>query len=77
MSVIPAEAWTAKKYVNLFPYSYWFAIKCFFGHAGCDYSAGLRGTIFIAMYVLSYIAQGLLIRYAEGATLLAIVQVRV
>ena len=32
--------------------------------------------MFIIMYVLSYIGSGLLLRYAEGATYLAIVQVR-
>ena len=56
-------------------YSYKFAIQCFFGSAGCDYVPGLRGTVFIAMYVISYIGSGLLIRYDEGATYLAVVQV--
>ena len=56
-------------------HSYKFAIQCFFGYAGCDYLPGLRGSIFIAMYVISYIGSGLLIRYAEGATYLAVVQV--
>lgn len=60
--------------IQQFGRSYWFAVKCFFGGAGCDYSAGVRGTIFISMYVLTYVSQGLLIRYAEGATFLAIVQ---
>ena len=31
--------------------------------------------IFIAMYVVSYVGGGLLLRYAEGATYLAVVQV--
>ena len=31
--------------------------------------------MFIAMYVLSYIGGGLLLRYAEGATYLAVVNV--
>ena len=35
------------------------------------------GTIFILTYVLSYVGGGLLLRYAEGATYLAIVQVSV
>ena len=55
--------------------SYWFAIQCFFGGAGCNYVPGLRGVAFIAMYVVSYLGGGLLIRYAEGAAYLAIVQV--
>ena len=55
--------------------SYWFALQCFFGQAGCDYRAGLRGSVFIGMYVVSYIGSGLMLRYTEGATYLAIVQV--
>jgi hypothetical protein len=51
-------------------------VKCFFGGAGCSFRPGLTGTAFIAMYVVSYIGGGLLLRYAEGATYLAIVQVR-
>jgi len=49
---------------------------CFFGGDGCNYVPGLRGVIFIAMYVVSYVGGGLLLRYAEGATYLAVVQVR-
>lgn len=56
-------------------YSYKFAVQCFFGYAGCDYVPGLRGSVFIAMYVISYVGSGLLIRYDEGATYLAVVQV--
>eukprot|EP00731_Ephydatia_muelleri_P015989 Em0009g413a len=48
--------------IQQFGRSYWFSVKCFFGGAGCNSSAGVRGTVFIAMYVLSYVAQGLLIR---------------
>ena len=55
--------------------SYWFAIQCFLGHAGCNYLPGLRGTAFIVMYVISYVGSGFLIRYDEGATYLAVVQV--
>lgn len=56
-------------------YSYWYALQCFFGQAGCDYRAGLRGSIFIGMYVVSYVGSGLMLRYTEGATYLAVVQV--
>ena len=56
-------------------HSYWFAIQCFFGHAGCSSTPGIRGTAFITMYLLSYIGSGFLLRYAEGATYLAVVQV--
>ena len=56
-------------------FSYKFAVQCFFGSADCDYVPGLRGSVFIAMYVISYIGSGLLIRYDEGATYLAVVQV--
>lgn len=50
-----------------------YGVSCFFGGEGCSAESGLRGSIFIGMYVLSYIGTGLLLRYAEGATLLAIV----
>ena len=60
---------------NKKPFSYWFALQCFFGRATCDYFPGLLGTVFIFMYVLTYIGSGLLLRYAEGATYLAVVQV--
>ena len=63
------------EYLLPFSFSYWFAIQCFFGHAGCDYLPGLRGSVFIAMYVISYVGSGLLIRYDGGATYLAVVQV--
>ncbi len=56
--------------------SYWFALKCFFGHGDCNYTPGLRGVVFVVMFMVAYIGGGLLIRYAEGATYLAIVQVK-
>lgn len=56
-------------------YSYKFALQCFFGGANCGYQPGLMGTIFISMYVMSYMGMGLLLRYSEGATYLAVVQV--
>lgn len=56
-------------------FSYWFALQCFFGRDTCDYFPGLLGTVFIFMYILTYIGSGLLLRYAEGATYLAVVQV--
>ena len=55
--------------------SYQYALYCFFGGRGCNYVPGLRGVVFIAMYVLSYVGGGLLLRYAEGATYLAVVNV--
>ena len=55
--------------------SWWFGVQCFFGAAGCDYRSGTRGTIFILMYVLSYVGGANLLRHAEGATWLAIVTV--
>ena len=55
--------------------SYKFALSCFFGGSGCDYVPGLRGMVFIVMYMISYIGGGLLLRYAEGATYLAVVNV--
>ena len=55
--------------------SWWFGIRCFFGGAGCSATPGIRGTVFILMYVLSYIGGANLMRHAEGATWLAIVTV--
>lgn len=51
----------------------WFGLRCFFGAAGCDYSSGIRGTMYIVMHLLNHIAAACLLRYAEGATWLAIV----
>ena len=55
--------------------SYRFALQCFFGGGDCGYQPGLVGGLFIILYVVSYVGGGLLLRYAEGATYLAIVQV--
>lgn len=57
-----------------FGQNYWFALQCFFGADTCNYVPGLRGSSFIFMYVIAYIGSGLLLRYSEGATYLAIVQ---
>ena len=56
--------------------SWWFGIQCFFGAAGCDSTVGMRGTIFISMYVSAYAGSANLLRHSEGATWLAIVVVR-
>ncbi|XP_028395878.1 uncharacterized protein LOC114519903 [Dendronephthya gigantea] len=50
-----------------------FGFKCFFGGAGCNSKCGVRGAMFIVMYTISYIGGGNLMRFSEGATLLAIV----
>ena len=56
--------------------SWWFGVQCFFGAAGCDSTVGMRGTIFISMYVSAYAGSANLLRHSEGATWLAIVVVR-
>jgi len=61
------------KNVKQFGKNYWFGLRCFFGGANCSATTGTRGAVFIGMYVLSYIGGGNLLRYAEGATWLAIV----
>lgn len=58
-----------------FIFSWWYGFQCFFGGAGCSATSGVRGTIFILMYVLSYVGSANLLRHAEGATWLAIVVV--
>ena len=50
-------------------------MRCFMGHAGCNPESGVRGTMFITMYIVGLIGGGNLIRYGEGATYLAIVTV--
>ncbi|XP_078697658.1 uncharacterized protein LOC144925515 [Branchiostoma floridae x Branchiostoma belcheri] len=50
-----------------------FGFLCFFGGRGCTSEPGTRGTIFILGYAVSYFGGGLLLRHAEGATLLALV----
>ena len=57
-------------------FSYYFALRCFFGGAGCSYGPGLRGTVFTVTYMIAYVGSAYLVRYTEGATLLAMVQVR-
>lgn len=59
--------------IQEFGENWWFGVQCFFGAAGCDSTSGTRGTIFILMYVLSYVGGANLLRHAEGATWLAIV----
>ena len=55
--------------------SWWYGIQCFFHGAGCSSTSGIRGTMFILMYVVSYVGGANLLRHAEGATWLAIVTV--
>jgi len=59
--------------IKEFGNNWWFGIRCFFGGAGCSATPGTRGTVFILMYVLSYVGGANLLRHAEGATWLAIV----
>jgi len=61
------------KNINDFGRSYWFGLRCFFGGANCSPATGMRGMAFIAMYIMSYYGAANLLRYAEGATWLAIV----
>eukprot|EP00058_Branchiostoma_floridae_P020835 XP_002606325.1 hypothetical protein BRAFLDRAFT_67567 [Branchiostoma floridae] len=50
-----------------------FGFLCFFGGRGCTSEPGTRGTVFILGYAVSYFGGGLLLRHAEGATMLALV----
>lgn len=59
--------------VKEFGRNWWYGFQCFFGGAGCSATSGVRGTMFILMYVLSYVGGANLLRHAEGATWLAIV----
>ena len=68
--VVFVKAWAKKLFC-----SYWYGIKCFFGYGGCGYSSGLRGSILVGFYVVSNIGGGLLLRFSDGATFTAIVNV--
>uniref|UniRef100_A0A1I8F620 G_PROTEIN_RECEP_F1_2 domain-containing protein n=1 Tax=Macrostomum lignano TaxID=282301 RepID=A0A1I8F620_9PLAT len=60
-------------WVDILGDSWRFGVSCFFGGDGCPADSGVRGAMFIGMYTVSYIGGGLMLRYAEGATLLAVV----
>ncbi|XP_068731350.1 crt homolog 3-like [Montipora capricornis] len=59
--------------ISEFGRNWWYGIQCFFGGAGCSATPGIRGAMFILMYVISYVGGANLLRHAEGATWLAIV----
>jgi len=52
-----------------------FGFQCVFGGAGCSWTPGVLAFLFIAGYILTVCGCALLLRYCEGATLLAIVMV--
>ena len=58
-------------------YSWTFGFQCVFGGAGCSYWPGGLAFLFISGYIMKVCGSALLLRYSEGATLLAIVLVRV
>ncbi|XP_062501559.1 uncharacterized protein LOC134178690 [Corticium candelabrum] len=72
IDIIPGFG-TAHGSITEFGKNYWYGIKCFFGYGGCDYSSGLRGSLFVGFYVVAYIGGGLLLRFSDGATFMAIV----
>lgn len=52
-----------------------FGVQCVFGGAGCSWTPGVLTAVFIAGYIMTVCGCALLLRYSEGATLLAIVTV--
>ena len=50
-------------------------MKCVFGGAGCSWTPPICAFLFITSYLLTVCGTALLLRYSEGATLLAIVLV--
>lgn len=50
-----------------------FGIQCIFGGVGCSWSPGVLAFLFITGYIMVVCGCALLLRYSEGATLLAIV----
>ncbi|XP_065828551.1 crt homolog 2-like [Oscarella lobularis] len=61
------------KGIKNFGENYHFGLSCFFGGDSCGSETGVRGFLFIFFYVISYIGSGLLLRYSDGATFLAVV----
>lgn len=59
--------------IHEFAQNWWFGVRCFVGSAGCSPASGVRGAIFICTFIASLIGNCNLLRYAEGATFLAIV----
>jgi len=59
--------------ISEFGRNWWFGVQCFFGAAGCDSTSGIRGTMFILMYVCAYAGTANLLRHTEGATWASIV----
>ena len=59
------------------PCSWKFGLLCVFGKAGCSWTPGGLAFLFITGYIMAVFGSALLLRYAEGATLLAIVMVGV
>eukprot|EP00164_Ancoracysta_twista_P000294 GFYU01000411.1.p1 GENE.GFYU01000411.1~~GFYU01000411.1.p1 ORF type:complete len:401 (+),score=135.56 GFYU01000411.1:84-1286(+) len=64
--------------IKMFASNVRYGFECFFGsEVDCgsgDYAIPISGCVFISFYVLTYIASGLLLRHAEGATYMVIVQ---
>ena len=58
-------------------YSWTFGFQCVFGGAGCSHWPGGLAFLFISSYIMKVCGSALLLRYSEGATLLAIVHVLV
>ena len=56
-------------------FSWIFGIQCIFGGVGCSWSPGVLAFLFITGYIMVVCGCALLLRYSEGATLLAIVMV--
>lgn len=59
--------------VHEFIQNWAFGFQCVFGGAGCSWGPGGLGFLFITAYIMTVGGSALLLRYSEGATLLAIV----
>ncbi|XP_046849374.1 uncharacterized protein LOC124442903 [Xenia sp. Carnegie-2017] len=75
VDIVPGFGYTHN--IEQFLENFTFGFRCFFGGAGCDETSGLRGTMYILMSLLTFVAGAGLIKYSEGATLAAIISVRI
>lgn len=69
--VIPGFGYTNN--IHEFIQNWMFGVQCVFGGAGCSWTPGVLTAVFIAGYIMTVCGCALLLRYSEGATLLAIV----
>ncbi|KAL9954563.1 hypothetical protein ACROYT_G042119 [Oculina patagonica] len=71
VDIIPGFGYTDN--IHEFIQNWTFGFQCVFGGAGCSWAPGVLAFLFITGYIMTVCGCALLLRYSEGATLLAIV----